>query len=74
MSRVDFSEQVPKDYRQIVRMARAAGWVATRTRQGHVKLTAPDGSYSMPIPGSSNSRRLRKSIVLRLRRYGLDVT
>lgn len=64
-------EHVPKDYRPWVKAAVVAGWTYSRTRQGHVKLTSPDGSYSTPVSGTSSDPRMFKAFTLRLRKRGV---
>lgn len=69
----DLRRQVPKDYRAIIDVALDAGWTLSRSRLGHVKLTAPDGRYAQPVPGNANSSSLRKRFASRLTRHGLDL-
>lgn len=72
MTKRNVLDLVPKDYRSLVDAALEAGWEVSKSRHGHLKLSAPDG-YSTPIPGSSNSGGLRKQIANRLRKRGVDV-
>lgn len=55
-------QTIPKEYRPMVKAALGAGWTLTRTRQGHPKLTNPDGSYATPIPTAYKSGGLHKRI------------
>ncbi len=66
--------EVDKTYRVLVRTAVAQGWKFSRTRQGHPKLTAPDGSYSIPVPGRGREHNgsLRRVIAKRLSENGVD--
>ena len=59
--------RIHKIYRPLVAEALARGWTLT-TRGKHPKLTAPDGSYSTPIP-SSDSPGLYKRIRTRLHKH-----
>lgn len=65
-------QKIPKDYRDMVATAEENGWTLTYKGK-HPKLTAPDGSYAIPIPTSSQSERLVKSVRVRLRAHGLDI-
>lgn len=62
---------VSKGYRPLVRAALAQGWTISRTRLGHVKLTTPDGSWTVPIPGSGRDGRLVAALSSRMRKHGL---
>lgn len=63
---------LPRDYQPLARAAHDQGWAITRSGNGHTKLTSPDGSFIMPLPGSGRvAVNLYKSITGRLRKAGL---
>lgn len=65
---------LPKEYRQIARVALEAGWSISRSGNGHTKLSSPDRSTTMPLPGSGRvATGLHKRIVSQLRKAGLDL-
>lgn len=63
--------KVPKDYRGIVAQAVEQGWTLTQQGKGHPKLTAPDESYAIPIPGTSRAIGTRKFVINQLRKHGV---
>lgn len=68
--RAEVIEQVPKQYREIVRQARKRGWTIERGRLKHVKLVSPRGTKKIPIPSGNKGGRgnLHKEITAQIRR------
>lgn len=62
---------VARDYRPLVKAARAAGWVLEMTRNNHWRLRSPDGE-AIFFPLSPSDWRGWKNTRSRLRRAGVD--
>lgn len=64
---------LPRDYKPPARAALAAGWTISRSGNGHTKLRAPDGSQTIPLPGSGRvAIGLYKHITAQLRKAGVE--
>lgn len=61
--------RIPEPYRDLARAARKAGWVIEPSGKGHLRWTAPDGSWviTAATPSSWGARDDRA----KLRRAGL---
>lgn len=69
--RAGLVSSVPKDFRPWVKAALHHGWRIDQ-RGNHVKLLAPDGCTTIPVPSCSNNG-LRVVFRNQLRKAGLDV-
>lgn len=63
---------MPKETRQIVKAATAAGWRFELRRSGHGRLTAPDGRY-VTFSASPRCPNAPRRLLADLRRAGCEV-
>jgi hypothetical protein len=63
--------KIPEPYRKLARLARAANWEISWTRNNHLAWRAPDGPvvYS---PGTPSDWRYARNLAADLRRAGLE--
>lgn len=64
--------KIPRDYRQLAKKARAAGWKVTTTRGGHLAWISPAGR-TVYGPSTPSDRRSLRNVAGKLRRAGLKL-
>lgn len=64
---------MPKEYRQLVRVALSQGWRHKASGGGHLKMYSPDGETIVTLPCSPPSgKRSLENCIGEFRRGGLD--
>lgn len=61
---------IHRDFRPLVRAARAAGWTVDNTARGHLRLTSPTGAVVV-TGGTPSDYRAPRHLRSRLRKEGL---
>lgn len=65
--------QIPRDLRNLAKLAQSQGWTLQPTRKGHVRFNAPDGATTVLAGGTPSDHRSTKNLLSLLRRSGLEV-
>lgn len=61
-----------REYRDLIEIAEAQGWIVTMRRSRHLKWTAPDG-WSYFSASTPSDHRAIKNLRAALVRHGLDL-
>lgn len=64
--------QIPKDQRQLARLAESLGWVIRRTGGGHFQWLSPDGTTIIVTHGTASDWRALRNMKAQLRRAGVE--
>lgn len=65
--------QIPRNLRNLAKLAISQGWTLMPTAKGHVRFNAPDGVTMVLAAGTPSDHRSTKNLLALLRRSGMDI-
>lgn len=65
--------QIPRDLRNLAKLAQSQGWTLKPTSKGHLRFQAPGGMGMVLASSTPSDYRSSKNLLSRLRRFGLSI-